>query len=75
MDRQGWRSVDRAGDTIDGGRGGRAKGKSTYPPRLCRYQQRGNKGETGVIRHGQGVLLLILRPLSQETNMTTPLMS
>ena len=42
-------SGDGYGATVDGGGGVRAKGKSADPPRLGRFQQSGDKGETTVI--------------------------
>ena len=62
-------SGDGAGDIVEG------RGDTPTPPVLGRCQQRGNKRETTVIRHGQGVLLIILRPLSLDTDLVTPLMA
>ena len=42
-------SEDGSSDTVGCGGGGQLKGKSTNPPGLGRYQQRGDKLETAVI--------------------------
>ena len=51
------------------------QGKSAPPPGLGRCQQRGDKGETSIIPHRQGVLLLFLRHLYQDTDMAILLMA
>ena len=40
-----------------------SQNKIRQTPWLGSFQQRGNKGETAVIRHGRGVLLVLISPL------------